>query len=137
MGDGSGATLARAAASRTAPRTRAATAASTARVREGRGAGSVGIAKALEVGRASVYRTLANDSDPEPADMSEENYTIVVAQPNPHSPWEWEVYRNGAPLPARLRKGDFRSEGTARAAGKMALLEFLAALSRENSRPLS
>jgi hypothetical protein len=106
-------------------------------VREGRGAGSVGIAKALEVGRASVYRTLANDSDPEPADMSEENYTIVVAQPNPHSPWEWEVYRNGAPLPARLRKGDFRSEGTARAAGKMALLEFLAALSRENSRTLS
>jgi hypothetical protein len=22
-------------------------------------------------------------------DMSEENYTLVVAQPNPHSPWEW------------------------------------------------
>jgi hypothetical protein len=67
-------------------------------------------------------------------DMSEENYTLVVAQPNPHSPWEWEVYRNGAPLPARLRKGDFRSEGIARAAGKMALLEFLAALSREKTR---
>jgi hypothetical protein len=107
-------------------------------VREGRGPrGASEIAKALEVGRASVYRTLATDSDPEPADMSEENYTIVVAQPNPHSPWEWEVYRNGAPLPARLRKSDFRSEGTARAAGKMALLEFLAALSRENSRTLS
>jgi hypothetical protein len=61
-------------------------------VREGRGPrGTSEIAKALEVGRASLYRTLATDSDPEPADMSE----IVVAQPNPHSPWEWEVYRNG------------------------------------------
>jgi hypothetical protein len=127
--------LARAAASMIAPRTRAA----TRRLRrEGRGPrGASEIAKALKVGRASVYRTLATESDPERADMSEENYTIVVAQPNPHSPWEWEVYRNGAPLPARLRKGDFRSEGTARAAGKMALLEFLAALSRENSRTLS
>jgi hypothetical protein len=70
------------------------------------------------------------------ADLVEENYTLVVAQPNPHSPWEWEVYRNGAPLPARLHKGGFRSEGNARAAGKMALLEFLVALAREMSRDL-
>jgi hypothetical protein len=45
--------------------------------------------------------------------------------------WEWEIYRNSQPLSVRLREGDFRSERTARAAGAVALREFLEALARE------
>jgi hypothetical protein len=47
--------------------------------------------------------------------------------------WEWEIYRNGRPLPIRLREQDFRSERTAKAAGAVALREFLEALSREQN----
>ena len=37
--------------------------------------------------------------------IEDDRYQIVVGQPAPHSPWGWEIYRNGEPLPARLRKG--------------------------------
>ncbi len=60
-----------------------------------------------------------------------DRYTVVVDQPGPHSPWRWEIYRNGKPLPARLLKGDFGNRHAATVAGKSALLEFLAALGRE------
>jgi hypothetical protein len=61
-------------------------------------------------------------------------YTLVVARPEPHSPWEWEIYSNGRSLPARLRVGGFKSEGAARAAGRLALVRFLAKLAREQNR---
>ena len=38
--------------------------------------------------------------------------------------WEWEICRQGEPLPARMRDGPFKSE-EALAAGKVALREFL------------
>jgi hypothetical protein len=64
-----------------------------------------------------------------------DEYHVVVAM-RFHSPsrWEWEIYRNGQPLPVRLREGDFRSERTARAAGNVALREFVEALAREQNR---
>jgi hypothetical protein len=63
-----------------------------------------------------------------------DEYSVVVVQRG-HSldPWEWEIYRNGGPLPARLRHGKFWSERTARAAGNVALREFLEALDREQN----
>jgi hypothetical protein len=63
-----------------------------------------------------------------------DEYSVVVVQRG-HSlaRWEWEIYRNSEPLPARLRHGLFWSERSARAAGKVALREFLEALTREQS----
>jgi hypothetical protein len=63
-----------------------------------------------------------------------DEYSVVVVQRG-HSldPWEWEIYRNGQQLPARLRHGMFWSERTARAAGNVALSEFLEALDREQN----
>jgi hypothetical protein len=46
-----------------------------------------------------------------------DRYTVEVAQPGPHSPWRWEIYRNGKPLPARLLKGDFGNRHAAKVAG--------------------
>jgi hypothetical protein len=63
-----------------------------------------------------------------------DEYSVVVVQRD-HSlaPWEWEIYRDGQPLPARLRHGMFWSQRTASAAGKVALREFLEALDREQN----
>jgi hypothetical protein len=61
-------------------------------------------------------------------------YHVVVIQFAQTPPlWGWELYRNGSPLPIRLRDGKFRSERTAMAAGKVALREFLEALDREQN----
>jgi hypothetical protein len=57
-------------------------------------------------------------------------YHVVVTQRGPAS-WEWEIYRNGEPLPLRVREGSYRSKRTTEAAGKVALREFLEALDRE------
>jgi hypothetical protein len=63
-----------------------------------------------------------------------DSYTVEVVQPGPHSPWRWEIYRNGGRLPARLLKGDFGNRHAAKVAGNLALLEFLAALGREQKK---
>ncbi len=39
--------------------------------------------------------------------------------------WEWEIYRRGEPLAARMRDGPFKSQEVALAAGEVALREFL------------
>jgi hypothetical protein len=39
--------------------------------------------------------------------------------------WEWEICRQGEPLPARMRDGPFKSHDVALEAGKIALQEFL------------
>jgi hypothetical protein len=61
-----------------------------------------------------------------------EIYHVAVTQSG-NARWEWEIYRNGQPLPFRLRDGNFRSERTARAAGAVALREFLEALDRDQN----
>jgi hypothetical protein len=63
-----------------------------------------------------------------------DTYHVAVTQSG-YAParWEWEICRNAQPLPVRLREGDFRSERTARAAGNLALREFLEALDREQN----
>jgi hypothetical protein len=56
----------------------------------------------------------------------------VVVQPDPNSwRWEWEIYRDGKPLPVRLRSSNYASQRGAERAGAKALRDFLAGLKRE------
>jgi hypothetical protein len=53
-----------------------------------------------------------------------DRYTLVVSAraDRAHArPWGWEIYRNGEPLPARLRADGFKSEYPATLAGRAAL----------------
>jgi hypothetical protein len=59
-----------------------------------------------------------------------DKYHVVVTQRHV-ALWEWELYRNDEPLPARVRDGPYKSARTAEAAGRAALREFLEALNRE------
>jgi hypothetical protein len=59
-----------------------------------------------------------------------EQYHVVVTQRGVQS-WEWEIYRDGAPLPIPLRGGYYKAKNTTEAAGQVALREFLEALVRE------
>jgi transcriptional regulator with XRE-family HTH domain len=45
--------------------------------------------------------------------------------------WEWEIYRDGIPLPVPLWDGFYRSKRAAEAAGRIAIREFLEGLDRE------
>jgi hypothetical protein len=63
----------------------------------------------------------------------EDEYTVVVVNRGLARLWEWEIYRNGQPLPVRLRRENFRSQPAALAAGKLALHGFLEALAREQN----
>jgi hypothetical protein len=47
--------------------------------------------------------------------------------------WEWEIFRNGEPLPVRARDASFTSKAAAEAAGKIALRQFLEVLTREEN----
>ena len=53
----------------------------------------------------------------------DEYSSVVVQRGRFPIRWEWEIYRNGQPLPIRFRDGNFRLESTAEAAGKVALRE--------------
>ena len=59
-------------------------------------------------------------------------YHLVVVRHGP-SLWGWELYRNGEPLPARLRDGFFASKSAAAAAGRAAIRAFLEALDQERN----
>jgi hypothetical protein len=59
-----------------------------------------------------------------------DKYHVVVTRRHVAS-WEWEIYRNSEPLPARLRDGPYKSVRTAEAVGSVAPREFLQGLSRE------
>ena len=74
-----------------------------------------------------------------PKAMPEANrYTPLVrrsrASPHHPGPWNWEIYRDGKPLPARLWEDRFKSEYTATLAGRVALPDFLAGLAEEESK---
>jgi hypothetical protein len=59
-------------------------------------------------------------------------YHVVVTERGPSS-WEWEICRDGQPLPVPLRDGFYKSKTTAGAAGRVAIREFLEALDREQN----
>jgi hypothetical protein len=63
-----------------------------------------------------------------------DKYHVRTQQPDPNWwRWEWEIYRNGKPLPARLRGGNYATKEAAQRGGERALREFLAALRREQA----
>jgi hypothetical protein len=82
-------------------------------------------------GVVQIYRL------PRCAMFEADRYTLVVTPRrsgiNPR-PWGWEIYRDGQPLPARLRESGFRTEHTATLAGKVVLRDFLAGLAHEESK---
>jgi hypothetical protein len=51
--------------------------------------------------------------------------------------WEWEICRQGEPLPARMRDGPFKSQEIALAAGRIALREVLELSEFDQERCLS
>lgn len=59
-------------------------------------------------------------------------YRVVVTERSPCS-WEWEICRDGKPLPVPLRDGFYKSKSSAGAAGRVAICEFLEALDREQN----
>jgi hypothetical protein len=65
------------------------------------------------------------------ADAPVDRYHVVVTQHGLF--WAWELYRNGEPLPARLRGGFHTSKSAAAAAGRAAIRAFLEALDREKN----
>jgi len=65
------------------------------------------------------------------ADAPVERYQVVVTQHG--QSWAWELYRNGEPLPARLRDGFYTSKSAAAAAGRAAIRAFLEALDQEQN----
>jgi hypothetical protein len=62
-------------------------------------------------------------------DVPVDKYHVVVT--GHLASWQWEVYRNGEPLPVPLRDGNYKSQRTAAAAGRVSIREFLEALERE------
>jgi hypothetical protein len=73
--------------------------------------------------------------------MSEtDRYTVVVraiaaeVDIPPFKPWGWEIYRDGEPLPVRIRESGFKTEHTATLAGKVALRDLLSALAEEEAK---
>ena len=63
-----------------------------------------------------------------------DKYHVVTQQPDPNWwRWEWEIFRNGKPLPVRLRGGNHPSKNSAERAGTRALREFLVDLGREQN----
>jgi hypothetical protein len=59
-------------------------------------------------------------------------YHVVVTERIPSS-WEWEICRDGKPLPVSLRDGFYQSKSAAGAAGRVAIRDFLEALDREQN----
>jgi hypothetical protein len=49
--------------------------------------------------------------------------------------WSWEIHRKSKPLGIKMTGDGFQSEMAAQFAGKNALAEFLADLSKEEKRP--
>jgi hypothetical protein len=63
---------------------------------------------------------------------------VVAQQPDPNWwRWEWEIYRNGRPLPVRLRGGNYATRAFAERGGARALREFLTALRHEQAAEFS
>jgi hypothetical protein len=70
------------------------------------------------------------------ADPPINDYYIVTSRrgQNPDR-WSWEIRRKSKPLGIRMTGDGLQSEMAAQFAGKQALAEFLAELSKEEKRP--
>jgi hypothetical protein len=63
------------------------------------------------------------------------DYYVVTSRQGEHPHcWSWEICRKSTPLGIKMTVDGFQSEIAAQFAGKQALAEFLAALSKEEKR---
>jgi hypothetical protein len=64
-----------------------------------------------------------------------DHFTVVVGQIGGRfGAWQWEIHRDGQPLPARVRGMGFKMRDTATLAGNAALRDFLSGLAQEQSK---
>jgi hypothetical protein len=64
-----------------------------------------------------------------------ENFTVVVTQIGGRfGAWQYEIHRDGKPLPARVRDTGFRTRQIAMLAGNAALQDLLLGLAQEQSK---
>jgi len=70
------------------------------------------------------------------ADPPINDYYVVTSRrgQNPDR-WSWEIHRKSKPLGIKMAGDGLQSEMAAQFAGKQALSEFLAELSKEEKRP--
>jgi hypothetical protein len=84
------------------------------------------VARVLQRGRDDLQSRAMSDVS---------RYTFNVTQiGGRYGAWQWEICRDGQPLPARLRAVGFRAKHTATLAGKVALGDFLWALMDEQNK---
>ena len=63
------------------------------------------------------------------------DYYVITSRRGEHPDrWGWEIRRKGKPLGIKMTVDGYQSETAAQFAGKQALAEFLAALSKEEKR---
>ena len=64
------------------------------------------------------------------------DYDVVTSQTGEQPPrWSWEVRRKSTPLGIKMTGDGYQSDMAAQFAGKRALEDFLADLSKEERRP--
>jgi hypothetical protein len=70
------------------------------------------------------------------ADPPINDYYVITSRRNQlPERWSWEIRRKSKPLGIKMTGDGFQSETAAQFAGKQALAEFLADLSKEEKRP--
>jgi hypothetical protein len=70
------------------------------------------------------------------ADHPIDDYHVVTSRRGQNSDrWSWEIRRKSKPLGIKMTGDGFQSDTAAQFAGKQALAEFLADLSKEEKRP--
>jgi hypothetical protein len=62
-------------------------------------------------------------------------YVVTSRRGQQPERWSWEILRKSKPLGIRMTGDGFQSDTAAQFAGKQALAEFLAELSKEEKRP--
>jgi hypothetical protein len=68
-------------------------------------------------------------------DPIDDYYVITSRRGQQPERWSWEILRKSKPLGIKMTGDGFQSEMAAQFAGKNALAEFLADLSKEEKRP--
>jgi hypothetical protein len=64
------------------------------------------------------------------------DYYVITSRLGQHPErWSWEILRKSKPLGIKMTGDGFQSDTAAQFAGKQALAEFLADLSKEEKRP--
>jgi hypothetical protein len=65
-----------------------------------------------------------------------QDYYVITSQRGEQPPrWSWEILHKSTPLGIKMTGGGYQSDAAAQLAGKQALAEFLADLSKEEKRP--